>query len=358
MAIYEVTADAIEPVIPTTFQEAQIRERSDLQRLLRDRIEVIAPDCMVLDEEFGDWDDSRRRIDLLAVDQDANLVVIELKRTEDGGHMELQAIRYSSMVSTMTFDQAARAHERYLSAMGRSEEDPSANILEHLGWDEVDEDAFAQDVRIVLASAHFSRELTTAVIWLNQRGLDIRCVRLIPYADGDRVLLDVQQVIPLPEAEAYQIRVREKSRKERESRRSSRDYTKYFVMFGNERQGPLSKRETVYKVVRYLCDRGVSPEEIRQNVTFRKKNAFCSAPGSFVAEEDFLTAMTKINEAQGRGFDAHRWYTADGERIEYDGHTFAVSNQWGGRAIEWLEQLLSACPEQDIIIKAADSQQT
>lgn len=44
----------------------------------------------------------------------ANLVVIELKRTEEGGRMELQAIRYAAMVSTMTFDQAANIFEQYL----------------------------------------------------------------------------------------------------------------------------------------------------------------------------------------------------------------------------------------------------
>jgi len=81
MPLYEVTTDAILPIAPSTFREAQIQERSDLQRLLRDRIDVIAKDCLVLAEEFGDWDDSRRRIDLLALDAQANLVVIELKRS-------------------------------------------------------------------------------------------------------------------------------------------------------------------------------------------------------------------------------------------------------------------------------------
>jgi RecB family endonuclease NucS len=42
-------------------------------------------------EEFSDWQDRSRRIDLLCLDTDANLVVVELKRTNDAGHMELQA---------------------------------------------------------------------------------------------------------------------------------------------------------------------------------------------------------------------------------------------------------------------------
>ena len=88
-------------------------------------------------------------------------------------------------------------------------------ILDFLGWDEPIEDEFAQDVKIVLASSNFSKELTTAVIWLNQRALDVSCIRIIPYQDNGRILLDVQHVIPLPEAEEFQIRVREKVQRER-----------------------------------------------------------------------------------------------------------------------------------------------
>jgi RecB family endonuclease NucS len=55
----------------------------------------------VITEEFSEWEDSSRRIDLLCLDQKARLVAIEIKRTEDGGHMELQAIRYAAMVSSM-----------------------------------------------------------------------------------------------------------------------------------------------------------------------------------------------------------------------------------------------------------------
>jgi RecB family endonuclease NucS len=104
MPIFEITHEAIRKITETSFSAAGIKERSDLQRLLRTQIEVISPETLIVSEEFGEWEDSKRRIDLLGIDRDANLVVIELKRTEDGGHMELQAIRYAAMVSTMTFE--------------------------------------------------------------------------------------------------------------------------------------------------------------------------------------------------------------------------------------------------------------
>src|SRR5687768_16390009 len=88
------------------------------QRLLRSQIEVLGDELYVLTEEFSDWEHSRCRIDLLAIDKEANLVVIELKRTSDGGHMELQAIRYASMVHAMTFERAERIHAEFLQAVG------------------------------------------------------------------------------------------------------------------------------------------------------------------------------------------------------------------------------------------------
>jgi hypothetical protein len=221
MAIYQVSPDRLEKIEETTFDAAGLFERSDLQRLLRDQIEIISPDTLIIAEEFGEWDDSKRRIDLLGLDKSGNLVVFELKRTADGGHMELQAIRYAAMVSRMTFDKAAELYQN-LKSLDSVEKAKDA-ILSFLEWEKLDEDDFAQDVRIILVSADFSKEITTSVMWLNERDLDIRCVRLKPYKDNGRTLIDVQQIIPLPEAVDYMIQVREKEGKERVARRGQSD---------------------------------------------------------------------------------------------------------------------------------------
>ncbi|QOI99905.1 MAG: DUF4268 domain-containing protein [Phycisphaeraceae bacterium] len=185
-----------------------------MQRLLRVNIGVVAPDVLVIAEEFGEWDHGRRRIDLLGVDEEANLVVIELKRGEDGEYMDLQAIRYAAMVSGMTFARAAQVHQAFLDRTSPGL-DAKSELLKHLGWAEPREDDFAKDVRLVLVSGDFSKELTTAVLWLNERGMDIRCVRMKPYANGGETIVDVQQVVPLPEAEDYMVQVREKEQAQR-----------------------------------------------------------------------------------------------------------------------------------------------
>jgi len=213
MSLHVIENNNIRSLKPVSFEKVNLKERSDLQRLLRDRIDIIMEDNdgMVIAEEFGRWEDSARRIDLLVLDKETNLVVVELKRTDDGGHMELQAIRYAAMVSTMTFSQAVEAHEEYLQQRGSSQNAKEA-ILQFLGWEEETANRFAETVRIVLVSADFSKEITTTALWLNQRGIDIRCVRLKPYEMNSRVVLDVQQLIPLPEAQDYIIQVGIKQR--------------------------------------------------------------------------------------------------------------------------------------------------
>jgi hypothetical protein len=228
MPIFEVTQKEFRRIEEQEFSGAGLRERSDLQRLLRTQIDVIAEDLYILTEEFSEWDESKRRIDLLALDTNANLVVVELKRTSDGGHMELQALRYAAMVSAMTFERAIQIHDRFLDGIGEDGSNAQTRILEFLDWSEPDEEAFAVETRIILVSADFGKELTTSVLWLRERGVDIKCVRMKPYKDGNRTLVDVQQIIPLPEANDYQIQLREKGNEGRKQRAERYDIRKKF----------------------------------------------------------------------------------------------------------------------------------
>lgn len=346
MAIYELTNDKIREIEQTRFAEVGISERGDLQRLLREQVEVISPDTLVIAEEFGEWEDSRRRIDLLGLDKQANLVVIELKRSEDGGHMELQAVRYAAMVSAMTFENAVDIYRQYLKKQG-TDDDPEAKILEHLEWEEPNEDEFAQDVRIVLASAEFSKELTTAVMWLNDRELDIQCVRLKPYRDGERILLDVQRIVPLPEVDDYRVQLKEKQRRERKARTSGPDFTKYNITIDGQTFERMAKRNAIFSVVAHLCRTGTTPEAITDVVGWKRSTMFRAVDG-VVGQAEFVRLATEKAKEDGRRFDARRYYVGDDELIVSGNRTYAFTNQRGNRTFQAIDLLKEAFPDTKI----------
>jgi hypothetical protein len=231
MTIYEMKQSGMTRLARTTLAAESIQERRDLQRLLQMQISEILPGVLIIAEEFGEWDDSRRRIDLLGLDRQANLIVIELKRGDTGIHMELQAVRYAAMVSKMTFEQAVATYSRHLGA--DSGIDAKNQILEFLDWVEPSEDDFAQDVKIVLFSEDYSRELTSSILWLNEKGLEVTCFRMSAYKLADRVLVDFQQILPLKEAEEYQVKVRNKQQVEQTERRTRVPWNgEFYANFG------------------------------------------------------------------------------------------------------------------------------
>ena len=335
MALYEFTNNSMIEIPPTSYATLGLKEREDVQRVLREHISAISPDTLILTEEFGQWEDSKRRIDLLGMDRDGCLVVIELKRTDDGGHMELQALRYAAMISTMTFEQAIEAHRKYLALRGYPPDTAEQRIREHL---EIEEGpvALSNRVRIVLASADFSKEITSTVLWLNAQGLDIMCFRMQPYSFQGRVLLDVQQAIPLPEAAAFQVAIREKNLVKAAVDAGGRDFTRYLVRTS---QGltivDLAKRHFVYQVVKEAIHLGLKPQEIANVVHWRKSMLFVSASGILNGQE-LLKALP--------GKDSSRYFCKDDELFHVDERTYALTNQWGLRTEEAVKNILGALP--------------
>lgn len=255
--IYNISTEGITKVPQTNFQTSGILERNHLQRFLRDKIDIISEDTLIISEEFSDWDDSRKKIDLLGVDKEANLVVIELKRTDTGDHMELQALRYASMVSTMNFEKCISIYQNYIDNRGLTI-DAKEDLMNFLDWENPLEEDFASNVKIVLASADFSKELTTSVMWLLSKGIDITCVKLSPYNFNGEVLLDINQIIPLPEAESYLIKIKEKTTERQIAIESTRDKTKY--LFNDK---ILGKGRLVFEVVKQFT-------EENQHLTFEE----------------------------------------------------------------------------------------
>ena len=230
MAIYKLTGnkDKLVEVDQTSFGQEGVLERVDLQRILRDQPQVLEEGLLIISEEFCNWQDSNRRIDLLGLDAEGRLVVVELKRGDTGQHMDLQAIRYAAMVANMTLHQVVVTFQAYLERRSDEpegspvEEDAAETLIrEHLGMAELDNQAIRTAMpRIILASENFGKELTTCAMWLNDSwlratGHDIKCIRLQPYRNGDETLVETSIVVPLPEASDYQTQLGQREQETR-----------------------------------------------------------------------------------------------------------------------------------------------
>jgi hypothetical protein len=348
--IYEFDKSAIAPLKEVTFASKNILEQ-DIQRIFRSNIQAIAPDTLVLAEEFGDWADSWRSIDLLCLGKDANLIVVELKRTENGGHMELQAIRYAAMVSKMTFLDAVAAHSRFLTKNGENGSEAENAILTFLGWDEPKGNEFAQDVKIILVSASFSKEITTSVLWLNERDLDIRCVRVRPYELNENLLVDIHQVLPLPETAEYQIQLKKKAAEERRTSEGGADWTRYDLYVGSEKFPRLYKRQLFLSVIKALIAKGITVSKLEEVIPAGK---FVGIEGQ-LSGPDFRDIFAEKKTTMGTAYDARRFYIDDGDLFFSAGKTWALSNQWSVAYLPQLDELIDKYPEAKVHYNIAGS---
>jgi hypothetical protein len=208
LPLYEVGASGITRIPENRFDATLVKSK-DLQRLVRANIGMFFGDLFVLSQAHGEGDGGQRSIDLLCIDREANLVVVDLQRVAEPGMLDLSALRHAAAVSTMTFDDAVSAAARDAGNQGKSIHDVQTEILDFLDWTSQDDGEFGAAVRVILVSPDFSGEIIRSVLWLNRHGLDIQCFRLRAHRLLDkRLLFDLEQILPIPEAAAYELSAR------------------------------------------------------------------------------------------------------------------------------------------------------
>ncbi len=191
-----------ERVREADFAALGFRERHDIQEWIALNPTILGDDLLIIAKEYDKFDWTNERLDLLAVDRLGNLVIIELKRDDTGADVHWQSIKYASYLHRAN---AADIVGMLADYTGASEEEAQEKLLRHL--DTGDLDSLNRSQRIIIASHRFAREVTSAVLWLNERMSEdvIACVQLTPYQDGDSLYLQANTIIPAPGTEGYRI---------------------------------------------------------------------------------------------------------------------------------------------------------
>lgn len=351
------TSTRLKPLTATSFEERGLDEPNYLRPLLKNsigKVDGMLDDIMIVAEEFNEWKSSNRRVDLLAVDQKANLVVIEVKKTSHGDHAELQSIRYAAMISKITFDKIVEVYQGFMEDNG-IDGDARDKLMEFFGWNEVDENLFGQEVKIVIASAGFSDELATSVIWLrNTCDLDIRCMKMEPWLHGEDLLIDANIVIPVPGTEDIDFKSSEKKQKERQST-SKKDFSRYDVSVNGVEYGrKKAKNHAMHALIKALVNENkCSPQEIDE--TLAKMNLFYIIPYKLNAASAYEHVTNEISEDKAKRFFCRQ----DDDILHHDGKTYLVTNGWQLDTLEYVvEELKTRYPELDIKVVNSDERIT
>lgn len=208
-------ANRIQPLETRRFSELGFSERKHLQEWLANHPQALTQDdgdeLLIIQKEFDGFDDTRERLDLLAIDKQGNLVIIENKLDDSGRDVVWQALKYASYCANLKKQQVVEIFQRYLDEQARQEAKESENaqslLLEFLGAEDLQSVQIntLKSQRLILVAAKYRKEVTNTVLWLSQFGIDCRCFKVTLYQTGDELFLNVEQIIPTPEATDFMI---------------------------------------------------------------------------------------------------------------------------------------------------------
>jgi len=291
------------PLTPKSFGDLGVMERFDIQEWIEKTPSILGQELLMIAKELPL--SSGIRLDLLAIDKQANLVIIELKRGKSGRDVEWQAIKYASYCSNFSPDDIFTHYANCL----RSDTDEAQLRIEEFIDEELDN--LNQSQQILLVAREYHPDVVSAVLWLRDYGVEIKCIRLRPYVDNDGDLFIIPDVIiPLPEAEDYLKRRGKKIRRPRPSTISlvkgsfdlpelERRLKRTFA-----RPGALTPRLICFFKTLLTEDRALGREEVKQKLFEEGIGSDIGQTGRYLSNiSQFLTKKSNPHLRQVVEFD-------------------------------------------------------
>jgi hypothetical protein len=297
--MYKVTnangVSSISKLEGATLTTGGFKERFDLERWLVENPNVLGEQLLIVKSEY--ILPSGIRLDILALDREGKLVVVELKRDHSGIGIDWQAVKYASYCSTLTSDAICQLRSDF---SGDDLEETTRKIEDFIDGEIED---LNQDQRIILVSGEFHPDVMSAVFWLRDHEIDVRCVRLRCFNDdAGALLLNPELIVPLPEAEDYLVRQKVKSQKDQSEKgtkkssfsidKGSLDDTELKEQLLNilSRTSPLTPRIATFLDILLSEDRTFNREEIKRMFFERGIGADMGRSGALLSNvSQFLT---------------------------------------------------------------------
>lgn len=197
-----------------TFSELGLKERENLQEWLADNPRSLGEELLIIQKEFDGFKDTNERLDLLALDKQGNLVIVENKLDDSGRDVTWQVLKYASYCSSLSKEDIKEIYQEYLKRIGSNEtaEDRLSDFFEK-EFEEINLNQGSAQ-RIVMVARKFRKEVTSTVIWLMNFNIRIQCFKVTPFALEEQLFLNVEQILPVKDAEEFTISMATKAQDE------------------------------------------------------------------------------------------------------------------------------------------------
>lgn len=241
-----------------TFKELRFGERNHLQEWIRKNPDILGEKLLIIQKEFSGFDDTRERLDLLAIDKSGNLVIIENKLDDSGRDVVWQSLKYASYCSGLTKNEIKNIYQEYLNEENKSEqaEEIISEFLENTEFSEVELNN--ADQRIIMVAAYFRKEVTSTAMWLLDHNIKLKCIKVTPYELEDKIILNVEQIIPVVDAEDYLIKIVNKKQEELQTKEKKQTRHTIRIKFWEKLLQEMNNQSNLFRNISPSKDNWIS----------------------------------------------------------------------------------------------------
>lgn len=219
--MYKINTDQATKIEALIFSELNMTE-NNIEELLRKNIDMICDEeesMLIVGKQVRNT--QLGRSDLMAVDNNGDIVLIEIKRDKkdiEGRKeaFEFQAIRYAASYATIEGieDLVNKVYGPYIERYRNEFKNESTSLTNiELGTRKLIDfleknDAlteFNEKQKVVLVASDFDEQTLSAVVWLNNNGVDMSCYKLIPFKVNGDLVINVQKLLPLDNYDDYYV---------------------------------------------------------------------------------------------------------------------------------------------------------
>jgi hypothetical protein len=192
-----INNESLEPIHTTDLKSEGFYEEDNLHEWFINNPEYfLEEELLVIGNEVR-LQATNDRIDVLAIDRDANLTVVELKRGKLKNGVESQGLNYVSHIAEWGYEEIEQRFDKFKNGeIGQQLYDQKTDLDEELRKFTEQDEIPNNNQRMVYIGERLGHRTEKVTRWLSSQGIDVTVAVFEVYRDNERIYLDTTQELP------------------------------------------------------------------------------------------------------------------------------------------------------------------